>query len=897
MSQIGQVIVNYNTPSDQVQTTTIPNRALIVGLSQRGPVYLPVPILDIESFLIAFGQPTNEYEFNFFQTAKSVVESGGVAVCYRIPYADVNKKLYDTPFEYYITDLSKLAKKPVLIILEDQKHKGKYYRFYAKENNGVLSLFISETENIHARQYVLLQNSSNENEFYRLYIYDKRVYVKPETNEVAEFEKCVRVSLRSDPDNLNYKIYLKNKQNGSIGLFLTEYDGSDGTAPVNAEYKNVYDVVYKKFDDDTFNFDSLPGAKLTFTLLNDFNSAFVFDEQNAKLSKLRDDCFNLKTDIDPSQIFGIFPILFGPQDAKYLRNIEPNKLCYLDGDVVGSMYMDRFEVYTFRNNSKPFQIDNIEKEIINKFEQFERTPHFKKNWLELEVAQLIDTYIPQDISDCKNTVGIAFVALYLTDDHKLDYKILESFYGLIGTANDSFDNIENLVNNNSCFFHLDITGDVPKEYCVRAFNRKAFIYSINERPQKWLAPLVSPYTPENEHIVNTMDIFSYTPINKYSETLSKPLSKLYDMFIHTDFYNTVPYNYVTAPGLSDVLLLVEDENINVQLPQDKSIVSYWYDTIDLDSDSIEYIDIKAKSNQNQTSNVRSLYRMLAMFTGLGDKGSVAFIDIPKPYNDFLKDNIALCYNNENKIKDLLAFIAQPQTSYLVNDYDVLPKLNGTREIYDRTYPLFNYQYVDKDKRLTRYHKFKKFRRFELVPGSAEVVRAYASADFLDDFGPLAGVRSTKYFYNCHKSYVDNDIKLFKLLFDLYGVSSLMNDRDNGTYAIQQTTWNNTTSILKQLHAFRIYIDIRRNAYDIVKAYIYELNTTSNINNMHSALSSLLNKFKDKEYIDDASYVSVWSDIPDIDQHQVHVEIVLGIYGAIVKIIINMNLTSMKIEIV
>jgi hypothetical protein len=139
--------------------------------------------------------------------------------------------------------------------------------------------------------------------------------------------------------------------------------------------------------------------------------------------------------------------------------------------------------------------------------------------------------------------------------------------------------------------------------------------------------------------------------------------------------------------------------------------------------------------------------------------------------------------------------------------------------------------------------------------------------------------------------------LFKVLFDVYGVSSLINDRDNNTFPIQQTTWRKTTSILKQLHAFRIYVAIRRRAYDIARSYLYEPNIESIRNEMLSSLNYLINLFKENNYIDSNSNVKLWADISDIEQHQVQVVITLGIFGAIVKIIVNMNLQNMTIEII
>ncbi len=896
MSQVGQVIVNYNIPQSKTETTDLPVKTLLIGLSQRGPVYRPVSISDVESFLIVFGQPTNKYEFDFFEAVKSVVESGGIAVCYRVPYADQDKKLYDTPFEYYIVDLSKIRKLS-RIILEDQKYNGTYYKFYTKRNaRDVLSLYIEKTDNIEAKHYVILQNTSNDSEYYKLYIYAKRVYITPYHLKPGEkYDVCIRISLQNNPNELDYMIYVKN-HNGHAGIYLSEYSSSGGTEPIDIEYKNVYDVVYKLYDNKTINLDEGFGAKLTFTLLNDFNSAFVYklDDINPEIS-LRSDCFNIKTDIDPSQIFGIFPILFGPKDAELLRNIETNKLCYLDEHVSNQFYMDRFEVYPFKKNTRPFQIKDIPGKIIEKFDQFERSPHFNQNWFKNEVTKLIDQYIPQETSECKNTLGIAFVALYLDDEHKLDYKVLESFYGCVGTSTKIYDNIEDLVNKYSTFFHLSIDGCIEKDIYIRAFNRRAFIYSIDEYPQKWIVPFCAPYTPEKTQIVDTSDIFAYEPPDKFSQTLSKPLSRFYDILLNTEFLNNVPFNYVLSPGLTDVLLLSTMTNVSTTSKTD-SIVPYVFDRFDLEDS--HYINIADKTiGSGKQRNVRNLYKLISMYTAFGDKGTIAFIDIPEAYNMFLKENIAKCYGNENKIKDLLSVISQPVSNISFRETDIFPQLNGSREIYDRTYPLFNYQWIDKDKRLTRYHRFNKPRRYELVPGSVEVIAAYINHESKMNFSPIAGTQSIEFLENCHKSLIENNVKLYKLLFDLYSVSSLMNDRNNGTYPIQQTTWKNSTSVLKQLHAFRIYVAIRRYAYDICKSYLYEPNIENNRNNLQNSLNYMLSQFKQNAYIDSASYATVWADTYDIEQNQVQVQIIIGIYGAIVKIIINLNLTDMKIDYV
>lgn len=905
MSQIGQVLINYNIPETSTNRLERLPKSFIIGLSQRGPVYIPTNISDINTFLTVFGQPTNEYEFDFFQAVKSTVEAGGIAICYRIPYTDTDKRLYDIPFEYYISDLSKIKSKTNIVFEDISTHKK--YKLYAKENRDKLSLYILETDEDDSKQYVIFQNMSKQNDYYKIYISDAHMYMTLCDEAITEsYYTFLQLGSEDAPDVLDHIVYLQNKKNGKAGLFLekvayVEPETDDEQQDI-AE-SNIYDIVYRRYNDGSYDFSDIPGAKLTFTLINDFNSAFVFNEDFDTLNnKLRKDCYNTKLDTNPSQIFGIFPVLFGPKDAENLRNVEPSKLCYLDNYVNGLLYVDNFETFTFKKNKKPFQLQAVEKSILGKFKQFEKSAHFKNNWLETELANLIDKYIPQDISECKNTIGVAFVALYLDDNHKLDYKIIESFYGTVGLTTKYFKNIEDEVNEHSNFFHLDVEGSIDNNICVRALNRKAFIYSVNEKTKRWLAPLCSPYTPDNEHIVCTHDIFAYEPTNKYSERFSIPLSKLYDILSHSEFYNTVPFDYVLSTGLADVLLLTSNATYENNL---KSCVSYNYDKINLDDKDIKYIDVANRIAQpdsintdgTKQYNVRSLYRLLAMYTAFGDKGTFAFIDIPKPYNMLINDKINDCHSNEKKIKDLLKYISYPQTSYVTNKYDIFPPLNGSREIYDRTYPLFNYQYVDKDIRLTRYNRFKRTGKFEIVPASVEVINAYINADNLKNYGAIAGSYIINEFIECHKSFVDNNIKLFKILFDLYGVTSLMNDKDNGTFPIQQTTWRNTTSVLKQIHAYRIYIALRRQTYDICKSYLYESNIEENRNNLQSSLNYLLSKFKENKYIDNQSSVNVYANIDDIEQNQIQVEMSIGIFGAIVKIIINMNITNMKIEIV
>ena len=897
MSQISQVQINYNIGENQ-QNAEIPIRVFIIGISQRGPVYKIVEISDVSSFLVIFGQPTNKYEFDFFQSVKSTVENGGVAICYRIPYADPDKCLYDSTFEYYITDSSKIQPIDVEYVLRDYDPLNEsfspniYYTMKIGEKQlNEFGLYIQRTNKTTVLKYYVFR--VDETEYYKLYIHDSRVYIL-KTVDSEDITKAIDylpiIYQKQDGGTLSFRISVQ-KFNNKVSLYLEEIVENRDIGSVNGDENSdtiVYDAIYKMHKESKVEFDeNLPGAKLTFTPINDFNSVLTINGNNDV--ELSDICRTLKNPIDPSCILGVFPLLFGPKDAENIRNVNLDGLCYYDLDE-----NLKFEMFDCKTPMQTYVITNHNLEK-NTLRQFIRASHFKYNWLEIEIANLIDKYVPQDLENAKNTIGVAFIAFYLDDEHKIDYKVLESFYGIVGASNTRFQNIEELINKNSCFFHVDMEGEVSNSYFIQALNT-----STSLKYGSWLVPFIAPYSPNEdiEHNVNTIDIFSSNPIDKFSKDLSQPLSRLYDKLQNTEFINHVPFDYVLASGLQDVLLKEIPDDMQYNGTSSNGMVPYTSYIVDLDIDD----ESEGKETLNeimsfQYENVRSLYRMLGMFSGLGDKGTIAFLDIPEKFNRYFKEHIDECHGNEENIKRMLAKMSIPQISRGQNATDIFPNLYGSRELYDRIYPLFNYQMVDIDKRLTRYKKFRKHRKFELVPGSTMVVGAYVSADNNDDFSPIAGPRSVESFSNCHSSFIETNPKLFKILYDLYGVTSLMNNRDNETFPVQQTTWKNSTSVLKQIHAFRIYIALRRGAYNIARSYLYEMNIEKVLGNFQNDLDYLLGRFKNRSYIDNNSSARVWSDISDIEQHQVHVEINAGIFGAIVKIIVNLNLTSMTIEVV
>ena len=489
---------------------------------------------------------------------------------------------------------------------------------------------------------------------------------------------------------------------------------------------------------------------------------------------------------------------------------------------------------------------------------------------------------------------MAFFGFYLTDEHKLDYKLLESFYGLVGISNKKFANLEDLVNKYSNFFRLKIEGEVKNIYSIRALNKRGF---LNPKTL-WYVPFFAPEAPleyydeetgtGGRHIVDMNSIFEEIPYIKYDEIYSHSLTKLFNRFSKTEYFNSAPFDYILAPGVTDIILNVQKHRSPHDIESTGSLVPYEEFFVNLDCDEPDLTDTTLNLS---FYNVQNFNRLISIGTSFGDKGTIALIDIPKIYNTYLRDIIKK-ETTEPKIKENL-------TDVYFGLQHILPiRFNSTREIYDRTYPLFNYQDVDKDFRLTRYNKFRPHRKFDTVPGSSIVVGAYVNEDVNDDFAPIAGPRSSGLFRVCHNGYIDmKNPLLFKVMFEQYGVSSLINGFDNNTYPVQQTTWKNSLSVLKQLHAFRIYVTIRRRAYCIAKSYLYETNTDINRKNLQTALNYLIYQFVDNYYIDKNSNANVWADISDIESHQIHIEMNVGIYGAIVKITVNMNLQDMTIEMI
>lgn len=903
MSQISQVQINYNFPSRRIAINILP-KAFIIGISQRGPVYKQVRITNIADFLIVFGQPTNPFEFNFFQSVKSVVNAGGIAVCYRIPYSDYDKQLYRTKFEYYITDVSKIEP-PIIenFVFRDYYNRSPYYKmFVGPKDDTTMGLYIQETyQTENYVDYVVLKanNSTTGNiDYYKLFITDHKLYAEFIANLTPEDEQSAMEYLtfeyNSDGQVINYIIELQYKDNDNteIGVYLSEAENRDSTTltEIESEFDNTpltFDAIYKQYNDHERNFNNLPGVKLSFTLINDFDSVLELKENDiggTPQLALRRDCLTLKEDIDPEQIIGIFPIIFGPKDADNLRQLNLGQLCYYNKE--SKNYIDVFDTYLYRGTQRnvyAIYMDQIQNELLG---EFEHANHYQRDWLEKEIGKLIDKHIPQDITECKNTIGVAFFALYLDDEHKVDYRVLESYFGLIGSSNNKFYNIEDYINENSRFFNLKIDGEFETEVFTEGLNIHGLIYN------DWYVPLSAPYTKINE-VTNIIvkdlelyDIFETNPINKFDKDFSQSLSQIYNRYIKSEFQNSVPFDYVIAPGLADIFLI---KSINPGRPATNNcIVKYTNYKVSLNKqEPIENLDII----KNQTDNLKSLFRLIAFYTGFGDKGTIGMIDVPKIYSEYLRSKISKYESNEQVIKKELDDLLTSE------QYGIFPSFIGTREIYDRLYPLFNYQYVDKDASLTRYHKHKFNRRLELIPCSAAVIGPYILSTYTDNFDPIAGIRSAPLFTDCHHTYMECNPRMLKILYELFGVSSLINDKDNNTFPIQQTTWRNTKSVLKQLHAFRIYVAIRRRAYRIAKAYLYEPNTETNRNNLLQALKSMLNFFKERHYIDSFSSVDVWADLHDIENNQVQIQMTVGIFGAIVKIVINLNLQNTTIEII
>lgn len=899
MSQIGNIEINYNV---NTQNRIYPNlaKSFIVGVSQRGPIYKPTTISNLNKFLLVFGQPTNSFEFDFFQAVKSVVTAGGIAVCYRIPYTD-NKDLDSTVAEFYIgVKISGSYE----IAFRDEYHRNDYYYLGVQRNprkqnpkfdkDGIpdveyCALYLMPVENPHTVvDYIYMRQGQY---YYKIFVSNKRLFAQKEGSVSSDeyifsdfyvkyvptdsYEFCLRVNENATRRRMGLYLYKeKNKQN-------FDFD------------KTIYDVIYKS--NSNYYFDYSEGAKLTFTLINDFNSVlipeYVYDKDtDAYALNLNKDkiCDTIKSDIDPEQIIGVFPIFFGTKDAENIRKLNFSQLHYYNNHTKN--YIHELNVYPCSNDidceSYRCEVDGMLFDY-GLFSEFERAPHFKRNWLEREIAKLVDTYVPQNINECRNTLGVAFYAFYLNDEHKIDYKLLESYYGLVGLSNSKFKNLEDLINKYSNFFRVSIDGTVKNTIFTRALNEKSLCIEEN----RFVVPCFAPMPAEEgeRNIVNMDSIFAYNPSVKCHPIYSKPLSKLFDKLKNTEYLNSSPYDYILAPGMEDIILLEEYVKRDIDNEYDSSsLVPFTQYQVNLNGPTIPY-DYFIGGNYSfcaYLENVKSFQKLLSIGTGFGDKGTIGIIDVPKVFNDYFKDYVGNCHSDES-LTNLLGVLNS-----------IYPNFSRTSEVYDRTYPVFNYQYVDKDSALTRYHKFTYRKNCELVPASAMVIGAYNAEFNTYSFDPIAGPRNVELFNQCHKCYMDmNRPEFFKFMFDLYGISSLMNDFDNGTFPIQQTTWKKSTSVLKQLHAFRIYVEIRRRVYDIAKSYLYEPNTEFNITEFQNKIDVLLKQFKENYYIDNPSYARVWATIPDIEQHQVHVLVVIGIFGAIVKIVVNMNLQNMTIEVV
>ena len=897
MSQIGQIQINYNV-NTQNRVSQRLAKSFIIGVSQRGPIYKPTTISNINKFLLVFGQPTNSYEFNFFQSVKSVVNAGGIAICYRIPYTD-QKDLDSTKAEFYIG--AKIGD-GYNIKFRDQDFREDYYylrvnlkrRRNPPPNNvvpdvGDCALYLYPTNDpVTIVDWIYMKQK---NFYYKLYVRNKHLYAERVRNVTTNDYVFDTFYVKYEPTD-SYEFCLRvheNKTRYKMGLYLYKEKNEE-----KFEFdKTIYDVIYKS--NSSHRLDYSEGAKLTFTLINDFNSvllpSYVTDEEkDVEVLHLEKDkiCNNLKVDIDPEQIIGIFPIFFGTKDADNLRQLNFSQLHYYNNHTKN--YIHELNVYPCSNgvDFESYRCD-VDGMLFDYgiFSEFERSPHFKRNWLEREIAKLVDSYISQNTHECMNTLGVAFYAFYLDDEHKIDYKLLESYYGMVGCSTNRFQNLEVLINKYSNFFRVHIDGMVKGPIYTRALNQKSLILEQN----KFVVPCFAPIPAEEgkRNYVNMDSIFSYHPSVKCHPIFSKPLSKLFDKLKNTEYLNSAPFDYILAPGLEDIILHKAYSNEVVENYNPRSLVPFSHYLVDLFEDEViphYYFSDNTYTNRFHLENVKSFQKLMAIGTGFGDKGTIGIVDVPKVFHNYFKENIGKCHTDESLTKMLNVLKT------------ICPDFSRTSEIYNRTYPVFNYQYVDRDSSLTRYHKFSYRKNCEIVPASAMLIGAYNEEENTYNFDPIAGPRNVDLFIDCHKCYMNMERpEFFKFMFDLYGISSLMNDYNNGTFPIQQTTWKKSTSVLKQLHAFRIYVEIRRRVYDIAKSYLYEPNTTFNINEFQNKIDVLLKQFKENYYIDSPSYAKVWSTIPDIEQHQVNVLVVIGIFGAIVKIEVNMNLQNMTIEVV
>ena len=750
MATYPSVNVNYNVRDNAVAPSYIPS-AFIVGVSQRGPCYRVVTITDVNQFLDVFGQPTNKFEYDFFKAVKTTVFSRSIAYCYRIPYSDEEKQLYDAKF-----------------------------------------------------RYVLKQTADN--------------------------------------------------------LTQLQYDIS-----ATSEISDIVDGKEAVFE---------------FTPLNDFESIVdITDEDNGDHNVEKRTIFisdnrlrSISNDIDPEYVIGIMPIFFGAKDVENLYDLKFKDLFYYDKtDITRKQnFIDKFNLYVCDKDNSQYLVDSSE--LTELFKEFERSNHFTYDWFQVEIGKLIDNLAPKDTDEFRNTMGIAFVEFFFDDQHKLDYKILEAYYGLVGHSTNRYRNLEDQINSRSNFFHIDITGNIDKFTYIQALGDGSLLSN------EYVVPLMSPYKPSGIRIIESKNIFDETPASKYDDRYCYSLKTLYDRLVKTEYLNSVPFDYVLSPGVIDIFCL-EDQSKDHKtydglLPYKRS--EFIIDPLDR-YDDIDHIS---------TFNIISLNKFLSRLTNLGDKGILALIDIPEVVNQYFKENLGTCYTDSDT-KDMVSKVEK----FIP---DLKTPLGG---LYDRTYPLFNYQYVDKDFELTRYKRLElKNERFELIPGSIMVLRAYLRNDLAQNFYPIAGPRSVNNFPICHRSFIDKkDTNLFKVIYDAYGIASLVNDRDNNTFIVQQTTWNQTTSIFKQIHALRIYKFLKRRVLSALYQRIYEPNTLDNRKALKSELQSILAEFKRVQLIDNVSDAFVWALKSDIENNQINCQVVVGIFGAIVKIVLNMNLTSATID--
>ena len=519
MATYPSVNVNYNVRDNAVAPSYIPS-AFIVGVSQHGPCYRVVTITDINQFLDVFGQPTNKFEYDFFKAVKTTVFSRSIAYCYRIPYSDEEKRLYDAKFKY-----------------------------------------------------VLKQTDENLTQ-------------------------------------LKYNANISEIVNGKEAIF-------------------------------------------EFTPLNDFESIINVQSNHVELS---DDSLSvISNDIDPAFMIGVFPIFFGAKDVENLYDLKFSELFYFDKtDITRNQnYIDKFNIFNCDSSNHKYSIDSTK--LTELFKEYQRSNHFEYDWFQKEIGSLVDNLAAKDTDEFRNTIGIAFVKLFFDDKHKLDYKILEAYYGFVGHSSNEYKNIEDLINLRSNFFHLDITGFIDKYTYIQALGNGSLTAN------KFVVPMISPYKSTEEKQIKAENIFGEIPTSKYNDKYTYSLKTLYDRLVKTEYLNSAPFDYVLFPGLTDIFCLEnQSEDYDIYdglLPYKKSIFNIQSDEYD-DIANIDSFDII------------NLNKFLARLTNLGDRGIIALLDIPEVFNQYFKENLDTCYNDSD-IKKMISDMGKGDLERFIPDIKLM----------------------------------------------------------------------------------------------------------------------------------------------------------------------------------------------------------------------------------